>query len=102
MTASSFFLEGYTVSHFLAGSSVIFQGCRDLSPEAIRLPRGIKHIMFDTADCGTKIKLPDFSARLRGGEERSVRKQRRKRLVLRKHLADLLRRNAPAGNEDAL
>ena len=61
MTASSFFLEGYTVSHFLAGSSVIFQGCRDLSPEAIRLPRGIKHIMFDTADCGTKIKLPDFS-----------------------------------------
>lgn len=61
MTASSFFLEGYTVSHFLAGSSVIFHGCRDLSPEAIRLPRGIKHVMFDTADCGTKIKLPDFS-----------------------------------------
>lgn len=61
MTASSFFLEGYTVSHFFAGSSVIFHGCRDLSPEAIRLPRGIKHIMFDTADCGTKIKLPDFS-----------------------------------------
>ena len=60
-TASSFFLEGYTVSHFFAGSSVIFHGCRDLSPEAIRLPRGIKHIMFDTADCGTKIKLPDFS-----------------------------------------
>ena len=40
-------------------------------------------------------------ARLCGGEERGIREQRRKRLILRKRLADLLCRNAPAGNEDA-